>query len=220
MNKKYILTLLPLLLLGGCGQEKEESKTTVATSSSSTNVQTSEFTITSSTDIYPLPDMVLREEEYKVYEKIETLPSVGEKQNLANLSMVIMIQPALIKTREYNGDFVADIQNKDFYLYPWQVERFEPDSNLSTNDIEEIRTILEDCNVQNWKERYGEATDPTTTADIGVWYLYLVFNDNTIESHSGYSPDTDEPAELDTLHEKLMDFRDQKRQEWQKENAN
>ncbi|MHC5217822.1 hypothetical protein ACYSNR_14265 [Enterococcus sp. LJL128] len=209
---KLFATFSLILLFIGC--EKKQVKTSQTTFSE----KTIQYTEASTNTV--IPSVTLKEKKTKSYEDLKKLPYSTEKQDLSNLSMVILFQSNGFKTRESNDDFVADIKNKNFYLYPWEIEKTKPDWDLSTDDIEEIKTILEDCNVQEWKEKYGEEKNPTATADRGIWNLLLVFENSTIESHSGYSPDTDEPAELDTLHEKLMDFRDQKRQEWQKENAN
>ncbi|MGC6768151.1 hypothetical protein [Enterococcus sp. LJL51] len=147
-----------------------------------------------------------------------------KKQTIENIRMIICKKSNSLWTLRENEDFIADLENKEMFLYPdiFSMAMYKPDWKLTNSDVKTLQQLLKDYQIQEWESEYigttenSTSNDSITPADCGTfpWTVLLVFEDNTIEKHTGSR--TMVPDNFHEFYEELLAFREEKREEWRK----
>ncbi|MHC5217817.1 hypothetical protein ACYSNR_14240 [Enterococcus sp. LJL128] len=222
MKKKNFLIIAPLFFLIGCENNGTELKSLESTTNNSAKILTTETSSSFPTEEQLPEEQIRSASDGNSIRVLSNLPVSEFKQSLESVKKIICTKTLSLWTREQNEDFVADLKNKEMYLYPGAIDRTEPDWKLTDSDVKTLLQLLENYQIQDWETEYiGTAknspnNDSITTADGGTfpWTVLLVFEDNTIEKHTGSR--TMVPDNFHEFYEELLAFREEKREEWRK----
>jgi len=147
----------------------------------------------------------LKEEHlYDIY-FIKKAPKATEKQPLSKVIKLVFTQ----NDSSLGNTVAMDLENNTIYIDPWMSSMGinYQDESEPIDDIDKAVDILEEYNVQDWKEDYSYE-DSSSYEDGYAWSLYLQFEDGTVERHEGTGSFAKEitPENYNDFSQALNDF--------------
>jgi hypothetical protein len=148
------------------------------------------------------------------FQELSELPKSTRQQSPDSVIKIMFYESQNMQQKNVTA---LDLGNKKMYLHPkvQTVGIAEPDGTLSEDDIAEIIAILEENNVQEWKDSYQDAAENASYEDGYSWTLILEYEDRTVEWHTGSGPSKQDvvPDEFDQFTADLIAFQARKAEE-------
>jgi|SRR5690554_799565 len=140
---------------------------------------------------------------------IKMAPETTEEQDIQDIIKLYLEESSMSETT----NIAIDIGNNEIYINPSLGSRglrFS-DEIIKADDIHHALTILEDYQIQEWKEDYT-FENPDSYQDGFGWSLWLQYKDGSVKKHSGEGTSKEEitPDNFESFVSELKSFVDEK----------
>lgn len=137
---------------------------------------------------------------------IKQAPEATEKHDIKKVIKVYFNE----NDSSLDKGFAIDLEEKNVYINPRMGSRgirTSIEKPVNVGDIDGVLEVLEQHNVQNWKDDYT-FENPDSYQDGYGWQLWLQFEDGTVEKHKGSGTKKDKitPENFNEFVKELTDF--------------